>query len=81
MYIYIYVCINIYIYTLLSSFNWFPRYINVCIDIYMRIPIYIYVYFFCVVDSLHMAFMSHSLVGSRVALPGSHISGKHIVNN
>ena len=53
----------------------------VCIYIHAYTYIYIYVYFFCVVDSLHMAFMSHSLVGSRVALPGSHISGKHIVNN
>ena len=74
---YIYVCINIYIYiyTLLSSFSWFSRYINVCIYIYMRIPIYIYIYmyiFVCVVASLHMAFMSHSLVGSRVS--DSHIS-------
>lgn len=56
----------IYIYTLLSSFSWFFRYINVCIYIHVYTYIHIYVYFVCVVDSLHMAFMSHSLVGSRV---------------
>jgi hypothetical protein len=47
-------------------------YIYTCVYLYT----YIYVYFVCVVDSLHMAFMSHSLVGSRVSL-----ISKHIVNN
>ena len=67
IYIYIYIHPTVQLQLVFSVYK--------CVYIYIHAYTYIHIYmyiFVCVVDSLHMAFMSHSLVGSRVS--DSHIS-------
>ena len=68
IYIYIYIHPTVQLQLVFSVYKCVYIYIHA----YTYIQIYIYVFFVCVVDSLHMAFMSHSLVCSTVS--DSHIS-------